>query len=66
MLKNISILVITAGILVSCGGSSGPASGMALLGSDFIRAFQQDRNDEPISLENVALRMTEQRESFNP
>ncbi len=67
MLKNISILVICAGALVACGGGGGNGlSGLASLGDDFARAFAQDRNAEPISLENVTLNLTPTREPFNP
>ncbi len=65
MLKNISILVVLAGALVACGGGNG-LSGLASLGDDFARAFAQDRNAEPISLENVTLNLTPTREPFNP
>ncbi len=66
MLKNISILAFAAAVLVACGGGGGGVSGFAQLGSDFARAFAQDRNDEPISLANVALVQTPLIEPFNP
>ncbi|SFD70674.1 hypothetical protein SAMN04488523_102137 [Sulfitobacter brevis] len=65
MLKNISILAVLAVVLVACGGGGG-VTGFAQLGSDFARAFAQDRNAEPISLENVTLVKTPLVEPFNP
>ncbi|MCZ4368599.1 hypothetical protein [Sulfitobacter dubius] len=65
MLKNISILVLLGGVLVACGGGNG-LNGIASLGSDFARAFAQDRNDEPISLAGVSLPQFPTREPFNP
>ncbi|APE42002.1 hypothetical protein BOO69_00190 [Sulfitobacter alexandrii] len=66
MLRNISILAVCAAILVACGGGDGIANGLALLGGDFNRAFQQNPNDTPISLDNIALVLTPEREPFNP
>ncbi|UWR32898.1 hypothetical protein K3759_13195 [Sulfitobacter sp. W027] len=65
MLKSISVLVVLGGVLVACG-SSGGLNGIAQLGSDFVRAFNQDRNDEPISLAGVTLPQLPTREPFNP
>ncbi|MEM5544405.1 hypothetical protein WNY61_16835 [Sulfitobacter sp. AS92] len=65
MLKNISILVLLGGVLVACG-SSGAVNGIAALGADFVRAFNQDPNDEPISLAGVSLPKFPTREPFNP
>ena len=48
MLKNISILTVTAVFLAACG-SSGALSGFGQLGEFFARAFAQDRNDEPLA-----------------
>lgn len=66
MLKNISILAVCAAVLVACGGGGGVVNGLAQLGGDFNRAFQQNPNDTPISLENIALALTPEREPFNP
>lgn len=41
------------------------ADGINSLGSDFVRAFQQDRNDEPISLEGVTINQFPEREPFS-
>ena len=65
MLKSISVLVVLGGVLVACG-SSGGLNGIAQLGRDFVRAFNQDRNDEPISLAGVTLPQLPTREPFNP
>ncbi len=65
MLRNISILAVTAGFLTACGGSDG-GNGVAQLGSFFARAFAQDRNAEPLPLTNVTLAMRPTSEPFNP
>ena len=65
MLKNISILTVTAVFLAACG-SSGALSGFGQLGEFFARAFAQVRNDEPLALTNVQLAMRPTIDPFNP
>ena len=66
MVIKLSILTVCLGVLAACSGNSTLSDGLALLGEDFARAFAQDRNDEPISLANVTLRLAPEREPFNP
>lgn len=65
MLKSITILVVLGGVLAACS-SSGALNGIASLGADFVRAFSQDPNDQPISLAGVTLPKQPTREPFNP
>ena len=64
MLKSISVLVVVAGVLVACGSSG--LNGISKLGADFVRAFNQDRNAQPISLAGVTVPRFPTSEPFNP
>lgn len=65
MYKNLTILAVCAGVLGACGGGSS-YNGLTALGSDFARAFAQDRNAEPIDLTNVSLDLKPTLDPFNP
>ena len=60
--------LLSLGILAACDGASGGqvSKGIASLGNDFVRAFNQSPNDTPISLENVTINQTPGIEPFNP
>ena len=61
-------------ILSGCNGSDGdgggggiPAKkGIATLGQDFVKAFNQGPNDEPFDAEDIKLTMTPKIEPFDP
>ena len=59
------ILTSLTGALVACGGGGG-TSGIASLGSDFVRAFSQAPNDTPLDPTQLALVLTPTVEPFDP
>jgi hypothetical protein len=65
MLKKITFLMFGAAFVVACDNNSAN-SGINSLGSDFVRAFNQDPNDEPLDASELTLAMTPTREPFNP
>lgn len=68
MIRNVGFGFVAMAALVACDNATGGqlGKGITSLGSDFVRAFNQDRNDTPISLENVTLLQTPEIEPFNP
>jgi hypothetical protein len=48
------------------GGGGGSVSGIASLGADFVRAFNQNPNDTPLDAQAVSLTLTPQATPFNP
>ena len=63
MLRYISLLGMTLA-LVAC--DTNRANGIDTLGPDFVRAFNQNPNDEPLDASELKLRLTPEREPFNP
>lgn len=68
MIRTTGYALLAAVTLVACDSATGGqlSQGITSLGSDFVRAFNQAPNDEPISLDNVNLVLTPTIEPFNP
>lgn len=62
MLKSLTYISAAVVILIACDSSAGIGS----LGSDFNRAFMQDRNAEPLDASELTLNLTPRAEPFNP
>ena len=62
MLKTLAYISGAAVILIACDSPSG----IGTLGSDFNRAFMQDRNAEPLDASELTLNLTPRAEPFNP
>lgn len=67
--KSLVVLVLGAFTLSACDESSGGkgknARCIGSLGPDFVRAFSQDRNDEPLDASELDLTLTPTREPFD-
>ena len=67
LLRAVLALVLGTAALAACDDdSNGTRGGIASLGSDFLRAFNQDPNDEPLDASDLELRLTPRLEPFNP
>ena len=66
--RNAGLCLFAVGFLAACDSATGGqvSKGIASLGSDFVRAFNQSPNDTPISLENVTINQSPAVEPFNP
>jgi len=62
MLKNLTYIAAASGLLVACDG----LSGIGTLGSDFVMAFNQEPNDEPLDPSDLYLEIMPFAEPFNP
>lgn len=62
--------LVTMAFLAGCNGSDGGGvpvkKGIATLGADFVKAFNQDRNDEPFDAQDIKLKQTPKIEPFDP
>jgi hypothetical protein len=67
--KSLAVLVLSAFTLSACDESSdGKGKGancISSLGSDFVRAFSQDPNDEPLDASELDLTLTPTKEPFD-
>ena len=66
--KSLAVLVLGAFTLSACDESSDKGKGgtcVSSLGSDFVRAFSQDPNDEPLEASELDLTLTPTREPFD-
>ena len=67
--KGLAVLVLGAFTLSACDDSSdGKGKGgtcISSLGSDFVRAFSQDPNAEPLEASELDLTLTPKREPFD-
>jgi hypothetical protein len=64
--KSLAVLVLGAFTLSACDESSDQgANCISSLGSDFVRAFSQDPNDEPLNASELDLTLTPNREPFD-
>ena len=63
MFKSLTYISIAMVVLVACDG---PNRGIQTLGGDFVKAFFQSPNDEPLDPSNFRLAMQPQKEPFNP
>jgi hypothetical protein len=66
--KSLAVLVLGAFMLSACDESSDKGKGGACissLGSDFVRAFSQDPNEEPLEASELDLTLTPTREPFD-
>lgn len=60
-------LVLGAVLLVAACDRDTVAQGISSLGSDFVKVFNQNPNDEPIQdVQNLNLTLTPTKEPFNP
>ena len=68
LIRNASFGLLAMVALVACDNATGGqvSQGITSLGSDFVRAFNQNPNDTPIPLDNVTLIQTPSIEPFNP
>lgn len=63
------LLVVGALALAACDDDDGNemmSQGIDSLGSDFVRAFNQDPNDEPLDASDLTLTLTPTIEPFDP
>lgn len=63
MSQNLAYVSAAILFLIACDSQS---QGIASLGTDFVRAFQQERNAEPFDASELTLTLTPTREPFNP
>ena len=68
LIRNAGIGLFAIAALVACDNATDNqvSQGIASLGSDFVRAFNQSPNDTPIPLDDVNLVLTQDIEPFNP
>ena len=66
LIRNAGFGLLAMAALVACDSATGGKMGIASLGSDFVRAFNQNPNDTPIPLDDVTLVLTPTVEPFNP
>lgn len=59
-------LCLVGGLLAACGGGGAGSSGSQTLGSDFVRAYSQAPNDEPLDPTELTLILTPEIEPFDP
>lgn len=60
------LLVAGALALAACDDDSSTAEGIETLGDDFVRAFRQDPNDQPLDASELDLTLTPAIEPFDP
>ena len=65
LIKSALALAVMAFVVAACSGGSGP-KGIATLGSDFLRAFNQGPNDTPLDASALKLTLTPTIEPFDP
>lgn len=61
---SLSLVLISLIGVAACDRS--PTRGIATLGKDFVRMFNQDRNSEPVDAQSVKMTLTPYIEPFNP
>jgi hypothetical protein len=59
-------VVLLLGGLAACGSSASVRTGIQTLGADFVRAFNQSRNDMPLDASALNLTLTPAIEPFDP
>jgi hypothetical protein len=52
--------------LAACDDDDSTSQGIETLGDDFVRAFNQDPNDEPLDASELTLTLTPTIEPFDP
>ena len=63
--RHLATVVVSGAVLAACA-SIGGLTGIDTLGSDFVRAFSQDRNDAPLDPSELTLTLTPEKEPFDP
>lgn len=63
--RGLAVLVLLGG-LAACGSSASVRTGIQTLGADFVRAFNQSRNDVPLDASALKLTLTPTIEPFDP
>ncbi len=66
MTKSLSFLMLGFVLLAACDSNNTVGRGIASLGADFSKAFNQDRNDTPFDADEISLKATPTIEPFNP
>lgn len=65
--RAVVLLVVGALALAACDDDDdATAQGIDTLGDDFVRAFNQDPNDEPLDASDIDLTLTPTIEPFDP
>jgi hypothetical protein len=64
--RAVALLVVGALALAACDDDGSTAQGIDTLGDDFVRAFNQDPNDEPLDASELTLTLTPTIEPFDP
>ncbi len=65
----LTIVIASSLFVAACdegGGGGDDAQGIETLGSGFVNAFNQNRNDTPVNAQSVNLTLTPQQQPFNP
>ena len=66
LIARVLAVALVLGGLAACGGGGSGQTGIQTLGSDFVRAFNQSRNDVPLDASALTLTLTPAIEPFDP